>query len=171
MIHDPVAEAPESAAASLSTGPRADAGAPIRSEQNTLAQPDAQLPQPVYPEHPRISIVIPLYNEEESIPALYDGLVAAIANYGQPAEVLIVDDGSKDRSFELLRALALKDPRFTILRLRRNSGQTAAFSCGFDHARGDVVITMDADLQNDPDVYKRQHGDSAMLAQRLDDAC
>ena len=99
---------------------------------------------------PVISIVIPLYNEEESIPHLYDGLVAAIANYGKPAEVIIVDDGSRDRSFELLREVALRDPRFTIVRLRRNSGQTAAFAAGFDRARGDVVITMDADLQNDP---------------------
>lgn len=99
---------------------------------------------------PKISIVIPLYNEEESIPDLYKGLDAAIANYGQPAEVVIVDDGSRDRSFELLREIALKDPRFVIVRLRKNSGQTAAFSAGFDHARGEVVITMDADLQNDP---------------------
>ncbi|MGL4650516.1 MAG: glycosyltransferase family 2 protein, partial [Caldilineaceae bacterium] len=100
--------------------------------------------------HPRISIVIPLFNEEESIPHLYDGLVAAMANYGQPAEVIIVDDGSRDNSFGLLRDVAARDPRFTVVRLRRNSGQTAAFSAGFDQARGDVVITMDADLQNDP---------------------
>jgi glycosyltransferase involved in cell wall biosynthesis len=99
---------------------------------------------------PKISIVIPLYNEEESIPDLYKGLDAAIANYGQPAEVVIVDDGSSDRSFAILKEIALKDPRFTIVRLRKNSGQTAAFSAGFDNARGEVVITMDADLQNDP---------------------
>jgi glycosyltransferase involved in cell wall biosynthesis len=99
---------------------------------------------------PRISIVIPLYNEEESIPHLYPALDAAIANCGQPTEVIIVDDGSKDRSFALLREIALKDPRFTVVRLRRNSGQTAAFQAGFDLARGEVVITMDADLQNDP---------------------
>lgn len=111
-----------------------------------IPQRDGSSPQ----KPPRISIVIPLYNEEESIADLYKGLDAAIANYGQPAEVVIVDDGSKDRSFELLRGIALKDPRFTIVRLRKNSGQTAAFSAGFDYARGDVVITMDADLQNDP---------------------
>lgn len=99
---------------------------------------------------PLISIVIPLYNEEESIPALYEGLDAAIANYGKPAEVIIVDDGSRDRSFAMLKEIAQRDQRFTILRLRRNSGQTAAFAAGFDQARGDVVITMDADLQNDP---------------------
>jgi glycosyltransferase involved in cell wall biosynthesis len=99
---------------------------------------------------PRISIVIPLYNEEESIPHLWEALDAAIANYGRPAEVIIVDDGSKDRSFALLRDIAAKDPRFTIIRFRRNFGQTAAFAAGFNQARGDVVITMDADLQNDP---------------------
>lgn len=99
---------------------------------------------------PVISIVIPLYNEEESIPDLYKGLDAAIANYGKPAEVIIVDDGSRDRSFAMLKEIALIDQRFTIIKLRRNSGQTAAFAAGFDRARGEVVITMDADLQNDP---------------------
>lgn len=122
--------------------------------RDQIAPAVAETPSPLTletsPAAPVISIVIPLYNEEESIPALYDGLVAAIANYGKPAEVIIVDDGSRDRSFELLRAIALRDPRFTIVRLRRNSGQTAAFSAGFDRARGDVVVTMDADLQNDP---------------------
>lgn len=99
---------------------------------------------------PRISIVIPLYNEEDSIPHLWEALDKAIANYGQPAEVIIVDDGSKDRSFALLKEIAAKDPRFTIIRFRRNFGQTAAFAAGFAQARGEVVITMDADLQNDP---------------------
>lgn len=99
---------------------------------------------------PRISIVIPLYNEEESIPHLWEGLDKAIANYGQPAEVIIIDDGSKDRSFALLSEIAARDPRFTIIRFRRNFGQTAGFAAGFAQARGEVVITMDADLQNDP---------------------
>jgi glycosyltransferase involved in cell wall biosynthesis len=99
---------------------------------------------------PRISIVIPLYNEEESIPALWEALDKAIANYAQPAEVIVIDDGSKDRSFALLREIAARDPRFTIIRFRRNFGQTAGFAAGFAQARGEVVITMDADLQNDP---------------------
>jgi len=104
----------------------------------------------VYQPAPKISIVIPLYNEEDSIPSLWDALDKAIANYGQPAEVIIIDDGSKDRSFALLSEMAAKDPRFTIIRFRRNFGQTAAFAAGFAQARGEVVITMDADLQNDP---------------------
>jgi glycosyltransferase involved in cell wall biosynthesis len=99
---------------------------------------------------PRISIVIPLYNEEESIPALWEALDKAIANYAQPAEVIVIDDGSKDRSFALLSEIAARDPRFTIIRFRRNFGQTAGFAAGFAQARGEVVITMDADLQNDP---------------------
>jgi len=123
---------------------------PADGNNGTAPELRGQQP-PAHPHpHPRISIVIPLYNEEESIPNLYDGLVAAIANYGKPAEVIIVDDGSRDQSFALLSQIAARDPRFTIVRLRRNSGQTAAFSAGFDQARGDVVITMDADLQNDP---------------------
>jgi glycosyltransferase involved in cell wall biosynthesis len=99
---------------------------------------------------PDISIVIPLYNEEESIPSLYTRLTAALDEYGRPFEAIIIDDGSSDKSFALLTDIAKKDTRYKIIRLRRNFGQTAAFSAGFDAARGDVIITMDADLQNDP---------------------
>ncbi|MBX3012484.1 MAG: glycosyltransferase family 2 protein [Caldilineaceae bacterium] len=98
----------------------------------------------------RISVVIPLYNEEESIPHLRTALTAALAPYGDLYEVIIVDDGSKDRSYALLHEWATEDDHLTVIRLRRNFGQTAAFSAGFDYARGEVVITMDADLQNDP---------------------
>lgn len=97
-----------------------------------------------------ISVVIPLFNEEESIPLLYEKLTTVLEEYGRPYEVIIVDDGSSDNSFSLLRNFARDDTRLRIVRFRRNFGQTAAFSAGFDHARGDVVITMDADLQNDP---------------------
>ena len=102
------------------------------------------------PVTPKISIVIPLYNEEDSIPHLHEALDAAIVNYGRPAEVIIIDDGSRDRSFALLKEIAQRDPRFTVIRFRRNFGQTAAFAAGFAQARGEFVITMDADLQNDP---------------------
>ena len=101
-------------------------------------------------DQPEISVVIPLFNEEESIPALHQSLTAALASYGHPYEIIIVDDGSRDRSYELLADLAQRDSRLSVIRLRRNFGQTAAFAAGFDYARGDVVITMDADLQNDP---------------------
>ena len=97
-----------------------------------------------------ISVVIPLLNEEESIPHLYRALTDAMESYGRSYEVIIVDDGSRDRSFALLKEIAERDPRFTVVRLRRNFGQTAAFAAGFAQARGEVIITMDADLQNDP---------------------
>lgn len=99
---------------------------------------------------PAITVVIPLLNEEESIPHLYRAVTDAMEAYGRAYEVIVVDDGSRDRSFALLQEIAAQDPRFTIIRLRRNFGQTAAFAAGFAEARGDVIITMDADLQNDP---------------------
>jgi glycosyltransferase involved in cell wall biosynthesis len=125
-------------------------GAPAVPAESPPAQPLPVRSDMAGPDAPEISIVIPLFNEEESIPHLYAALDAAIANCGRPAEVVIVDDGSRDRSFALLEEIALKDPRFTVVRLRRNFGQTAAFQAGFDRARGDVIVTMDADLQNDP---------------------
>ncbi len=101
-------------------------------------------------QRPEISVVIPLYNEEESIPELYRSLTEALEALGRPYEIIIVDDGSTDGSFPLLRQLAAEDERLKVVRLRRNFGQTAAFAAGFDHARGDIIVTMDADLQNDP---------------------
>jgi glycosyltransferase involved in cell wall biosynthesis len=91
-----------------------------------------------------------VYNEEESIPHLYRRLTVELENLGFPYEIIAVDDGSRDRSFDLLRDLAQRDRRLRVVRFRRNFGQTAAFSAGFDRARGDVVVTIDADLQNDP---------------------
>jgi glycosyltransferase involved in cell wall biosynthesis len=99
---------------------------------------------------PQLSVVIPLYNEEQSIPELYAQLTATLEALGQPYEVVVVNDGSRDRSMELLREVHDRDARWRIVSFRRNFGQTAGFAAGFDYARGDVVITMDADLQNDP---------------------
>ena len=113
-------------------------------------------------ERPLISVVIPLYNEEESIPHLCSALTAALQRYGKPYEIIIVDDGSKDRSFELLAEQTQRDRHLIVIQLRRNFGQTAAFAAGFNHARGDVVITMDADLQNDPD-------DIPLLMEKIDE--
>ena len=97
-----------------------------------------------------VSIVIPLYNEQDNIPTLYEQLTAVLSTLGRSYEILIVDDGSKDKSYDLLKELHEKDPHIHVIRLRRNFGQTAAFSAGFEYARGEVIITMDADLQNDP---------------------
>ncbi len=111
--------------------------------QPTTSQPPAEEPL-------RLSVVVPLYNEEESIPHLRMALHDALGAYGEPYEIIVVDDGSRDGSFALLQAWAAEDTQLTVIRLRRNFGQTAAFSAGFDRARGEVVVTMDADLQNDP---------------------
>ncbi|MFN2169683.1 MAG: glycosyltransferase family 2 protein, partial [Anaerolineae bacterium] len=97
-----------------------------------------------------ISVVVPVLNEEESLPLLHQRLSEVLAGSSYSYEILVVDDGSTDRSFEVLRDLAAEDEHLRVVRFRRNYGQTAAFAAGFDRAQGDVVITIDADLQNDP---------------------
>jgi glycosyltransferase involved in cell wall biosynthesis len=99
---------------------------------------------------PELSVVIPLYNEAENIEPLYSELSAALLEIDRTYEVIVVDDGSRDNSFARLKAIHEKDPRWRVIRFRRNFGQTAGFSAGFDAARGEIVITIDADLQNDP---------------------
>ncbi len=95
-----------------------------------------------------ISIVVPLYNEEENVEELYRRVTDIVGD--ATAEFIFVDDGSTDRTFERLSAVAAGDERARILRFRRNFGQTAALSAGIDHARGDIIVPMDGDLQNDP---------------------
>jgi glycosyltransferase involved in cell wall biosynthesis len=95
-------------------------------------------------------VVVPVLNEEESLPILHERLTEVLALSEYSYEILIVDDGSTDRSFEILQDLQSRDEHLHVIRFRRNYGQTAAFSAGFDRAQGDVVITIDADLQNDP---------------------
>jgi glycosyltransferase involved in cell wall biosynthesis len=97
-----------------------------------------------------LSVVIPLYNEEENVKPLYEKLKAVLEELGQSYEVIIVDDGSIDGSFSILKELHERDKRLKVVRFRRNFGQTAAFAAGFEHSKGEVVVTMDADLQNDP---------------------
>jgi glycosyltransferase involved in cell wall biosynthesis len=99
---------------------------------------------------PELSVVIPIKNESENIPRLYQELTASLERFGRPYEILCVDDGSTDDSFELLAGLQSGDPRWRIIRFRRNFGQTAAFAAGFARARGRYVVTSDGDLQNDP---------------------
>jgi glycosyltransferase involved in cell wall biosynthesis len=101
-------------------------------------------------ERPALSIVIPIYNEEENVPILADEIRQALDPRGVQYEVIAVDDGSTDGSWARLEAVREADPRWIIVALRRNFGQTAALSAGFDHARGDVIIPLDGDLQNDP---------------------
>ncbi len=99
---------------------------------------------------PELSIVIPVHNESPNIKPLYEELTQTLGQYGRSYELLIVDDGSTDDSFEQLAALQARDPRLRVIRFRRNFGQTAAFAAGFKHARGRLVVTSDGDLQNDP---------------------
>lgn len=97
-----------------------------------------------------ISVVIPFYNEEESVRPLCRLTRAALATSRRDFEVLLIDDGSTDRSYERMREIAADDDRFRVLKLQGNYGQTAALYAGFNHAAGDVIVSMDGDLQNDP---------------------
>ena len=111
-----------------------------------------------------VSVVVPIYNEEESIELLGQRLHAALAGLGRTYEIVLVDDGSSDGTWAKLQALARVIPHLRALRFRRNFGQTAAMSAGFQAARGDVIITLDADLQNDP-------ADIPLLLARMDGGC
>ena len=99
---------------------------------------------------PELSVVVPLYNEEPNVIGLHREMTAALHTWGRPYELILVDDGSTDGTFDRLRELHATDPRLRVIRLRRNFGQTAAFAAGFAHARGRLIATADGDLQNDP---------------------
>ncbi|MDP6594591.1 MAG: glycosyltransferase family 2 protein [Candidatus Poribacteria bacterium] len=99
---------------------------------------------------PKISVVIPLLNEADNLQELYSQLKAALEPIKKSYQIIFVDDGSIDSGFEILRQISLSDPSIQVIRFRRNFGQTAAMSAGFDHAEGEVIIPLDADLQNDP---------------------
>lgn len=97
-----------------------------------------------------ISLVIPIYNEEENIPLLYAEIKEVLDTTDYQYEMIFIDDGSSDTSVEVLEKISIEDEKVVLVQLRRNFGQTAAMSAGFDHACGDIIITMDGDLQNDP---------------------
>jgi glycosyltransferase involved in cell wall biosynthesis len=99
---------------------------------------------------PRISLVVPVFDEQENLAPLHAEIARAMEVLGRPWEVLYVDDRSRDASLDVLVRLWRADPHVRVLRLRVNSGQTAALAAGFEHARGAIVVTLDADLQNDP---------------------
>ena len=96
-----------------------------------------------------LSVIAPLLNEEQNIETLYQELVDVLIKLDQEYEIIFVDDGSTDRTFEVLSKIQKNDSRVKAIRFRKNFGQTAALSAGFDHARGDIIVTLDADLQND----------------------
>jgi glycosyltransferase involved in cell wall biosynthesis len=99
---------------------------------------------------PKYSIVVPFHNEEDNVTALYDRLKNVMELVGDSFELILVDDGSRDRTYRLLEEIAAVDSRVLVIKLRRNFGQTSALAAGFDHAQGDFVLAMDGDLQHDP---------------------
>ena len=99
---------------------------------------------------PSLSVVVPLYNEEGSLPHLLAQLLAALKPLGRSFEIVLVDDGSRDGTPALLQEMAARTPELVAVLLRRNYGQTAAMAAGFDASRGEILITLDGDLQNDP---------------------
>jgi glycosyltransferase involved in cell wall biosynthesis len=110
-----------------------------------------------------LSLIIPVYNEEENLPLVYDAVFQALSPLKDTWEVIFVDDGSKDKSFEVLKLLVEQDPEHVrVLSFRRNFGQTAAIAAGLDHACGEIIVLLDADMQNDP-------ADIPMLLAKLDE--
>ena len=111
--------------------------------------------------NPEISVVVPLLNEQDNIGSLYEQITQTLSP-DHSYEVIFVDDGSTDKSFDVMAELQKADDRVRIIRFRKNFGQTAALSAGFDHARGEIVVAMDGDLQNDP-------ADIPMMLAKLDE--
>lgn len=110
-----------------------------------------------------LSLIIPVYNEEKNLPLLYDSIQQALRPIKGSWEVIFVDDGSRDHSFDVLNSLVEKDPEhMRVLSFRRNFGQTAAIAAGIDHACGEIIVLLDADMQNDP-------ADIPMLLAKLDE--
>ena len=121
-----------------------------------------RIASPRVPAHPiNLSVIVPLYNEQESVRPLYEAIVRALEQLGRTFEMVFVDDGSKDDTVAIAASLARHDRRLRIVKFRRNYGQTAAMAAGIDHANGEVLVTMDGDLQNDP-------ADIALLLEQID---
>jgi glycosyltransferase involved in cell wall biosynthesis len=106
-------------------------------------------------EQPKLSVIIPLYNEEESIQSLYAAVASVMDALPMHSELILVDDGSKDTTFERADAIACQDSRVRVIKFRKNYGQTPAMAAGIEHARGEILVTMDGDLQNDPEDISR----------------
>jgi glycosyltransferase involved in cell wall biosynthesis len=111
-----------------------------------------------------VSVVMPVYNEDESVVGMLDHLLQVMDSHGEPFELLVVDDGSRDRSFEVLSDAASRRSEIKVVRFRRNAGQTAAMMAGIDYSSAPIIVTIDADHQNDP-------GDIPMLLSKLAEGC
>jgi glycosyltransferase involved in cell wall biosynthesis len=110
---------------------------------------------------PQVSVIVPLYNEQESVRPLYTSIVRSLAQLGRQFEMVFVDDGSTDGTAAIATEIARIDPRLSIVRFRRNYGQTPAMAAGIEYARGEIIVTLDGDLQNDPE-------DIGRLVEQLD---
>lgn len=152
-----------------------------------MGHPDPWLVRAYHLSVPKYSIVVPFHNEEDNVTALYDRVKLVMEQVGEPFEMVFVDDGSRDRTYRLLEEIAAVDSRVLVIRLRRNFGQTSALAAGFDHAQGEFVISMDGDLQHDPEEipnfiarleegydvvsgWRAQRGDNLLL-RRIPSAC
>ncbi|MGH3109597.1 MAG: glycosyltransferase family 2 protein [Gaiellaceae bacterium] len=123
----------------------------VRSAPWSSGEPLRPVPPPERREDtPEVSVVVPLHDEEQNVESLYAALHAALEDLTRTYEIVAVDDGSRDGTYARLAALAQDDKQLKLVKLRRNYGQTAAIAAGVDHARGDVIVPMDGDLQNDP---------------------
>lgn len=145
--------------------------APVTSSTGALTHEQASGAPPASPvavldaacmSRPRISVVIPVYNEEDNINLMYEKVVSALDAIGSTWEVIFIDDGSQDSSYSKLEAIGKRNTSIKVVRFVRNFGQTAALAAGIDHAQGEVIIPMDADLQNDP-------ADIKLLLDKLDE--
>jgi glycosyltransferase involved in cell wall biosynthesis len=112
--------------------------------------------------HPKLSVIVPFFNEELNIERMYAAIVAAAEPLRLPFEMVLVDDGSRDKTVALASEIARRDSRVRVVKFRRNYGQTAAMAAGIEYARGEVLITMDGDLQNDP-------GDIQLFLDKIDE--
>ena len=112
---------------------------------------------------PYLSLIVPVYNEEENLPLLFDAIQQTMRSLEKTWELVFVDDGSSDKSLDVLRSLVRSDPQHTrVVAFRRNFGQTAAIAAGIDHSEGEIIVLLDADLQNDP-------ADIPLLLSKLDE--
>ena len=111
---------------------------------------------------PKVSVIVPLYNEQESVRPLYAAIVQSLGELAIPYEMVFVDDGSADKTVEIVRDLARIDSRLKLVKFRRNYGQTPAMAAGIEYATGEILVTMDGDLQNDP-------ADIGSLLQKIDE--
>ncbi len=127
----------------------------------SVTNPTASPPL-LIPSAPELSVLIPVLNEIENLERLHKQISTNLSGLNRPFEVIYVDDGSTDGSYEMLTKIAQRDERVKVVRFVRNFGQTAALACGIDHASGDILIPMDADLQNDP-------ADIELLIQKLEE--